>query len=179
MSEHIEQTPRFFIDRNGGYQTERTGVDKLAHDAWVATNTWGLTRDDLIRLSYFHGDMEQGSDGSGPVNGSNDKPHDVVYVSASGGALTRAMVSDWFIKCDSFIYGFKSAQPEVAALRASRDELLEALKEIEAIEDREWKPMQVFRSDEQVARDEARHDLACEIAGIARAAIKNATEGKQ
>jgi hypothetical protein len=70
-----------------------------------------------------------------------------------------------------------NADEIIASLRQSRDELLEALKEIEAIEDREWKPMQVFRSDEQVARDEARHDLACEIAGIARAAIKHATEG--
>jgi hypothetical protein len=161
MSEHIEQTPRFFIDRNGGYQTERTGVDKLAHDAWVATNTWGLTRDDLIRLSYFHGDMEQGSDGSGPVNGSNDKPHDVVYVSASGGALTRAMVSDWFIKCDSFIYGFKSAQPEVAALRASRDELLEAARKALGV----------------IAGEDMNKQALIDALTMLRAAIKNATEG--
>jgi hypothetical protein len=65
---------------------------------------------------------------------------------------------------------------ENALLRASRDELVQALEEIEAIENREWKPMRVFRSDEQVARDEARHDLACEIAGIARAALASSTD---
>jgi hypothetical protein len=41
-------------------------------------------------------------------------------------------------------------------------------RELIAIEDREWKPVRVFRSDEQVARDEARHELAIEIADIAR-----------
>jgi len=43
-----------------------------------------------------------------------------------------------------------------------------------AIEDREWKPMQVFRSDEQVAKDEARHELAIEIASLAREALEDA-----
>lgn len=46
--------------------------------------------------------------------------------------------------------------------------LKDLCKELIAIEDREWKPVQVFRSDEQVAKDEARHDLAIEIAEIAR-----------
>ena len=46
--------------------------------------------------------------------------------------------------------------------------LADLCKELIAIEDREWKPVQVFRSDEQVAKDEARHDLAIEIADIAR-----------
>lgn len=101
--------PRFFIDRNGGYQTPREGIDKLAHDAWVARNTWGLTRDDIIRLSYFHGDLEAGSDGSGPANGSVNKPCDVVYLSASGRALTRSMVVQLFEHCDAFMYGFKVA----------------------------------------------------------------------
>jgi hypothetical protein len=104
-----DMNPRFFIDRNGGYQTERQGIDKQAHDAWVATNTWGLTRDDFIRLSFFHGDLELGSDGSGPVNGSEDKPHDVVYLSASGGALTRSMVTRWLSDCESFMRGYKAS----------------------------------------------------------------------
>jgi hypothetical protein len=46
--------------------------------------------------------------------------------------------------------------------------LAELCAELIAIEDREWKPVQVFRSEEQVAKDEARHELAIEIADIAR-----------
>lgn len=100
---------RAFIDKNGGYQSERTGSDKEAHDAWVKSNSWGLTRDDFIRLSYFHGDMEAGSDGTGPINGSEDRPGDVVYISQDGGAMTRSMVSYWFANSNSFMHGYKKA----------------------------------------------------------------------
>lgn len=100
---------RAFIDKNGGYQSERTGSDKEAHDAWVKSNSWGLTRDDFIRLSYFHGDMEAGSDGTGPINGSEDRPGDVVYISQDGGAMTRSMVSYWFADSNSFMHGYKKA----------------------------------------------------------------------
>lgn len=46
--------------------------------------------------------------------------------------------------------------------------LADLCRELIQIEDREWKPVQCFRSDEQVAKDEARHELAIEIADIAR-----------
>jgi hypothetical protein len=101
---------RFFIDKNGGYQTPREGVDKLAHDAWVKTNSWNLTRDDMIRLSYFHGCLENGSDGTG--DGGNDSPGDVVYFTDAGSALTRSMVSYWFTNCDSFMHGYKKCFAE-------------------------------------------------------------------
>lgn len=94
---------------NGGYETAREGDDKEAHDAWVESNTWGLTRDDFIRLSYFHGCMENGSDGRGPINGSEDRPYDVVYVHPEKGVLTRSMVSYWFDNSNSFIHGYKKA----------------------------------------------------------------------
>lgn len=106
--------PRFFIDMHGGYQSEREGVDKAAHDAWVVANTWGLTRDDFIRLSYFHGDLEQGSDGLGPVNGSEDRDGDVVYIGANGAALTRSMVSYWFSHSNAFMEGYRAAAKAAA-----------------------------------------------------------------
>ncbi len=100
---------REFIDRHGVYQTVLTGSEKEAHDAWVRLNSWNLTRDDFIRLSYFHGCLEDGSDGSGPVNGSNDKLGDVVYIHPNGGVLTRFMVSNWLSDFNSFTHGYKRA----------------------------------------------------------------------
>lgn len=114
--------PRAFIDMNGGFQTERTGVDKEAHDAWVESNTWGLTRDDFIRLSYFHGDLESGSDGLGPINGSEDHPGDVVYMHPEKGALTRAMLSYWFADSNSFMHGYKKACERRAATPSSSNQ---------------------------------------------------------
>lgn len=99
--------PREFIDRHGVYQSDRRGIDKEAHDEWVKTNSWNLTRDDFIRLSYYHGNMEDGSDGSGPINGSNDKPYDVVYMTEERSCLTRNMVSEWLGDYNSFMHGYK------------------------------------------------------------------------
>lgn len=107
-------SPRAFLDKNGGYQTPRTGIDKEAHDAWVKTNTWGLSRDDFIRLSYFHGCLENGDDGSPsedhPINGSTFKPYDVVYMNEDGGCLTRASVSYWLDNYSAFTYGYRIAK---------------------------------------------------------------------
>lgn len=102
---------RAFLDKHipGGYQTPREGDDKEAHDAWVESNTWGLTRDDFIGLSYFHGCLENGSNGTGAVNGSDDRPYDVVYFSPTGGALTRSMVSSWLVDYSAFTHGYKKA----------------------------------------------------------------------
>jgi len=103
--------PRAFLDKSipGGYQTEREGDDKEAHDAWVKSNTWDLTRDDFIGLSYFHGCLDNGSDGTGAVNGSDDRLYDVVYEHPQKGALTRSMVSSWLCDCSSFTHGYKKA----------------------------------------------------------------------
>jgi hypothetical protein len=97
--------PRTFIDKNGGYQTNRTGVEKLAHDTWVDKSSWGLSRDDLIRLSYFNGNLEYGSDGSSRKCIGNE-PGDVVYIAPNGSALTRSMVTYLFNQCDDFMYGY-------------------------------------------------------------------------
>lgn len=104
----MSDNPRAFIDMNGGYQSTMTGPDKEAHDAWVQSNTWNLTRDDFIRLSYFHGDLDVGSNGLGPCNGSEDRPGDVVYISGET-ALTRSMVSYWLNDSNSFMHGYKKA----------------------------------------------------------------------
>jgi hypothetical protein len=56
------------------------------------------------------------------------------------------------------------------------DRMRDALERIIAIEDREWKPMRIFRSEEEAARDDARHDLAMEIAEIARQALTPVTK---
>lgn len=110
--------PRYFIDKNGGFQSDRDGIQKDAHDSWMNKNSWGLSRDDFIRLSYFHGCMEQGSDGSPserwPINGSNWSPDDVVYKSESGGVLTRSMVSHWLDDCGSYMHGYVSAMKDAA-----------------------------------------------------------------
>lgn len=60
---------------------------------------------------------------------------------------------------------------ENAALREQVRELREFAQWITEVEDREWKPMRVFRSEEQVDRDEARHALAQELADEARQAL--------
>jgi len=129
MSDH-----RAFIDMNGGYQSEREGIAKEAHDAWVVSNTWGLTRDDFIRLSYFHGCMDDGSDGLGPRNGENDKNGDVVYKGDTGSALTRSMVSDWLSDSNSFTHGYgKAAKKADAALQAKAAEIARLRAENEAL----------------------------------------------
>lgn len=51
-----------------------------------------------------------------------------------------------------------------------------ALEEIIRREHKAWKPMQVFRSDEEVALDEARHETWTEAAEILRAALAEADE---
>lgn len=84
-------------------------IKQLALDDWKASNTWNLSRDDFIRLSYFHGCMERGSDGKGPINGSEDRPEDVVYIAPNGSVLTRSMVSYWFNDSNSFIHGYQVA----------------------------------------------------------------------
>lgn len=111
--------PRAFIDMSGGYQSHREGDQKKAHDSWVRTTTWNLTRDDFIRLSYFHGNMEDGSNGLGPVNGSEDRPYDVVYSRDPEfhSSLTRSMVSEWLEDCSSYMHGY------INALKEMRNEL--------------------------------------------------------
>ena len=113
-----ERNPRAFIDMNGGYQSHREGIDKEAHDAWVKTTTWNLTRDDFIRLSYFHGNLEHGDDGRAserhPINGSTAKQDDVVYISESGSVLTRSMVTSWLNDCSSFTHGYKTAAAAIS-----------------------------------------------------------------
>lgn len=101
---------REFIDRNGGFQSGRTGVDKLAHDAWMARNTWNLSRDDFIRLSYFHGDMEEGEDGSN--RHASDKPGDLVYVSENGSEMSRSTCSYWLNDYSSFVHGYSTCYKE-------------------------------------------------------------------
>lgn len=110
--EEMMANPRWFIDKHGVYQTNYKGFSKLAHDSWVKSNSWGLTRDDIIRLSYYHGNFEHGSDGSGPVNGSEDLPEDAVYISADGNVMTRSMVSYWFSNCNSYMHGYVKALEE-------------------------------------------------------------------
>lgn len=57
-----------------------------------------------------------------------------------------------------------------------RAELESLCSQLIAIEEREWKPVQVFRSDDQVAKDEIRHEMASEIADIARAVLASMTD---
>lgn len=85
-----------------------------AHTAWVKVNSWGLTRNQFISLSYFHGCIENGSDGKGPVNGSEDRPGDVVYQSENGSSMTRAMVESWLTKYSAFEHGYVVARREMA-----------------------------------------------------------------
>lgn len=102
--------PRAFIDKNGNYQSTRSGIDKEAHDAWVESNTWNLTWDDFVRLSYFQGCLEQGSDGSGPINSSGQwNAGDIVYMTETGNTMTRDMVSYWLSDYRAFTYGYKTA----------------------------------------------------------------------
>lgn len=115
MMEGIEmRNPRAFIDLNGGYQTPREGLDKEAHDAWVVSNTWNLTWDDFVRLSYFDGCLEQGSNGVGPDrSGSRSTAWDAVYEHPEKGVLVRSAVSGWLNDYYSFVRGFKSARKKV------------------------------------------------------------------
>lgn len=114
--------PRAFIDMRGGYQTPREGVDKEAHDAWVVSNTWGLSWDDFVRLSYFHGNLEDGDDGrpseKHPSNGSTFRSDDVVYMSDRG-TLLRCDVTYWLNDHSAFVRGFKAARKGAAACEAA------------------------------------------------------------
>jgi hypothetical protein len=103
---------RKWIDKNGGYQSTRTGVEKLAHDSWVKTNSWNLSRDDFIRLSYFNGNLEDGSDGTGPANGGGNLSSDCVYQAPEGSWLTRSMVTSWLDDWSSFYHGYGRAMKE-------------------------------------------------------------------
>jgi hypothetical protein len=123
------RNPRAFIDMNGGFQSHREGLDKDAHDAWMKTNTWSLSRDDFIRLSYFHGDLLNGSDGLGPRNGSDDRSGDVVYQNENGSCLTRAMVSYWFKDSNSFMHGYKVAAKSLTAAPEAEREKVNVLRE--------------------------------------------------
>lgn len=51
-------------------------------------------------------------------------------------------------------------------------ELRALCKDLIRIEDREWLPVQCFRTDLEVACDEARHRLAMELADMARDILK-------
>ena len=57
------------------------------------------------------------------------------------------------------------------ALRDLRDDFRRFCEALIEIEREEWKPFQVFRTVEQVDRDEARHEMASEIADFAREAL--------
>lgn len=59
----------------------------------------------------------------------------------------------------------------IAALRAERDELREALKEIIDLAKARWMPVRVFRSEAQVEIDDAKYEGADECADIARKAL--------
>jgi hypothetical protein len=96
-------------------------IKELAHDAWVKTNSWNLTRDEFIKLSYFHGCMDSGSDGKGPVNGSEDRPGDTVYISPTGSSLSRAMVSYWLADHNSFVHGYFRAMKDSAVAAAPKE----------------------------------------------------------
>lgn len=60
---------------------------------------------------------------------------------------------------------------EYLELLAAKDALTGLCNDLITLEDKEWKPMQCFRSDAKVAHDEARHELACEIAEQARVTL--------
>jgi hypothetical protein len=49
-----------------------------------------------------------------------------------------------------------------------KEALIEFCNELIAIENKEWKPFQCFRSEEQFEKDEIRHEMASEIADLAR-----------
>lgn len=76
--------------------TEDEIYDKCS-EVWASKNTWNLTYEDLIRISYVRGDNG---------NGLDDKPEDTVYTSPEGYILTRCSCSrlmlDWF----GFVAGF-------------------------------------------------------------------------
>jgi len=132
MSEQVNSVgemvaARTFIDKNGGYQTIRTGVDKEAHDAWQQVTSWGLSRDDFIRLSYFNGDLDNGSDGSSPVNGYGNRPSDVVYRDGNS-ALTRDMVSEWLSHYTAFVDGYRIRAKQDAERIEELEQRLEAVR---------------------------------------------------
>lgn len=63
---------------------------------------------------------------------------------------------------------------EIMRLRRANDDMLAALENIIAREDKAWMPMRAFRSEQQAELDEVRHEVWQEAADIARAAIADA-----
>jgi hypothetical protein len=73
-------------------------IEKLCEDIWRVKNSWGLSYMEFISLSYKIGN-----------SGNNDDRGDTVYVSPSGGELTRGMCYDWCSDWRSFSHGFTTA----------------------------------------------------------------------
>ena len=63
------------------------------------------------------------------------------------------------------------AEAQRDRLESERDAVTEALRDIIAAAERAWMPVQVFRGDDEVARDDIRHEMAQELADIARKAL--------
>lgn len=76
-------------------------IRQKCEEIWVKGNSWNLTYDDLIRLSYVHGNL-----GDGRINGFDNKDSDTVYVSPNGHEMTRAMCSHWMNDWCSYSHGF-------------------------------------------------------------------------
>jgi hypothetical protein len=83
-------------------------IYKICEDIWKVSNSWGLTYNDFISLSYKHG-----KDGKGRLNGCDDELGDTVYISESGGELTRAMCHSWCNDWQSFSHGFLVAYKNI------------------------------------------------------------------
>lgn len=64
----------------------------------------GLSYYEFINCSFQHG-----HDGNGQLNGNDDMPSDIVYITSDGRELTRAMCMEWIKDWSSFYYGFSTA----------------------------------------------------------------------
>lgn len=77
-------------------------INAKCEEVWKAGNTWGLSYGDFLTKAF-----QRGADGKGPINGSEDRPGDTVYVHpVHGTELTRAMANYWCADWRSYSHGF-------------------------------------------------------------------------
>lgn len=77
-------------------------IHEKCAEVWKVGNTWGLSYTDFLQKA-----AQRGSDGKGPINGSEDRPGDTVYIHPIHGTeLTRAMANYWCADWRSYSHGF-------------------------------------------------------------------------
>lgn len=79
---------------------------KLCKEVWKSKTSWGLSIDEFRSLTFSSKD----GDGKERLKGDTTRlPGDIVYVSPTGGKMTRHMCDNWLADFGPFHHGFVTA----------------------------------------------------------------------